>query len=134
MFGSRVEIRPCPPEERGRALGALYRRAPSGVRLRMVAETLEDAARGDLDLSGLWVARRRGRIVGALLTQGLAGRAAAVWPPEVGLFLGRSSAAAALVRAVIDDFRARGFRIAQALIDGSSPRQGSGDLARGGMP
>ena len=30
-----------------------------------------------------WIARRRGRIVGALLTQELSGSAAAVWAPEV---------------------------------------------------
>ena len=56
-----------------------------------------------LDLSGLWIARRRGRVVGAMLTQALAGRAAAVWPPEVVGTWTRPALAAALVREALDD-------------------------------
>ncbi|HMB05564.1 MAG TPA: GNAT family N-acetyltransferase, partial [Isosphaeraceae bacterium] len=41
--------------------------------------------------------------------------------------------AVALVRAALADLRARGFRIAQALLDESAPRQAAVDLAGGGM-
>jgi mycothiol synthase len=89
---------------------------------------------GRVDLSGLWVARRRGRLLGALLTQPLAGRAAAVWAPEVDTSWGRSALASALIRGALDDLRARGFRIAQALVDASAPRTATVDLVRGGLP
>jgi ribosomal protein S18 acetylase RimI-like enzyme len=95
---------------------------------------LAESTRGLIDLSGLWVARRHGRIVGAMLTQPLAGRAAAVWAPEVDPSWRRGASAIALVRAALDDLQARGFRIAQALLDESSRGHGPADLAGGGMP
>ena len=66
-------------------LEVLYRRMPRALRGYLIAEVLEDQRKGELDLSGLWVARiRSGRIVGAMMTQALAGKTAALWPPEVG--------------------------------------------------
>ena len=55
VFGARVM--PCPAEERPAALEVLYRRMPAALRGHLIAEVLEDARRGELDLSGLWVAR-----------------------------------------------------------------------------
>jgi ribosomal protein S18 acetylase RimI-like enzyme len=101
------------------------------MRARLVAEAQGDSG---IDLSGLWVARKGRRIVGALLTQVLAGRSAAIWAPEITLTFGRARTAAALVRAALGDFERRGIRIAQALVDESSPRHSSADLARGGLP
>ena len=65
----------------------------------LVADVLHEASAGQVDLSGLWVAwdrswkfvpersiglcRGRGRVIGAFLTQALAGRAAASRAPEV---------------------------------------------------
>jgi mycothiol synthase len=131
MPGLSPEVLPCPCEERSLALEVLYRRVPLSLRPQLVAGVLEE---GIVDLSGLWIARRRGRVVGAMLTQVLAGRAAAIWAPEVSLRLGRARTAAALVRAALASFRSRGVRIAQALVDQSSPRQSSADLVRGGLP
>ncbi len=99
-----------------------------------MAEALEDAARGELDLSGLWVARRRGRVVGALLTQSLAGRAAAVWPPEVVARWGRQTLAVRLVRSALAQLRGRGFLVAQALVETVQARGAVDDLASGGLP
>jgi ribosomal protein S18 acetylase RimI-like enzyme len=107
---------------------------PALVRPELVAEAFEEAEQGKLDLSGFWIGRRRGRILGVVLTQHLAGRAGAVWAPEVVTTWGRAALAASLVRAALRDLRARGVRIAQALIDSSSPRQGAADLTRGGLP
>ena len=129
-----VEVFPCPPGERPAALAILYRDLPDELRPRLVADVLQESARGQVDLSGLRVAWRRGRVVGALLTQGLAGRAAAVWAPEVALTWGRAGVAAALVRSALAELRARGYRIAQALLDESASRHAAADLARGGMP
>jgi mycothiol synthase len=128
-------VLPCPPDEREAALEILYRRMPATLRPRLIGDVLEDARQGIIDLSGLWIARRRGgRVVGAMLSQPLAGRAAAVWAPEVNSAWRRSATAIALVRAVLVDLGARGYVIAQALLDESTPRQGATDLSRGGMP
>ncbi len=74
-----------------------------------------------------------GRIVGALLTQPLAGKAAAVWAPEVKpswrrpVWLG-------LIKAALANLKARGFRLAQAVLDESAGLRAAHDLTRGGMP
>jgi mycothiol synthase len=133
VFGAHVM--PCPVEARPAALEVLYRRMPSALRGHLIAEVLEDARRGELDLSGLWVARiRSGRIVGAMMTQALAGKTAAVWPPEVGPSWRRAALAAALVESALDDLAARGYRLAQAALDESAGPHAARDLARGGMP
>jgi ribosomal protein S18 acetylase RimI-like enzyme len=136
MTGWTADVGPCPPEpgERRRALAVLYRRVPGSVRPRLIDEALAEAERGVIDLSGLWVARRGRRTVGALLTQALAGRAAAVWAPEVDSPWNRAGTATALVRAALEDLRTRGFRLAQALLDESAPRHAAADLTAGGMP
>jgi mycothiol synthase len=134
MSGLTLQVQPCPPGDREAALEVLYRRVPGSLRPRLIADALTESARGLVDLSGLWIARRHGRIVGAMLTQALAGRAAAVWAPEVDSTWRRAASAIALVRAALDDLRSRGFRIAQALLDESAPRHGRSDLEGGGMP
>jgi ribosomal protein S18 acetylase RimI-like enzyme len=134
MTSPNRPISPCPEELRVEALGVLYRRVPATLRTQLIANALAEAKAGRIDLSGLWVARRRGQLLGALLTQPLAGRAAAVWAPEVDTAWGRAALASALIRAALDDLKARGFRIAQALVDGSAPRSSAVDLTRGGLP
>ena len=135
MTGWTPQVALCLPTERREALEILYRRAPGALRPRLVADALDEAERGQIDLSGLWVARRKGgRVVGALLSQPLAGRAAAVWAPEVDASWGRGATAAALVRAALADLCDKGFHLAQALLDESAPHQGAVDLIAGGMP
>ncbi|MGP0062037.1 MAG: GNAT family N-acetyltransferase [Isosphaeraceae bacterium] len=128
-------VMPCPVEAREAALEVLYRRIPAALRDRLIAGVLDEANRGELDLSGLWVARARaGRITGVLLTQTLAGKAAAVWAPEMKTTWRRSALAAELVGAAMADLTARGYRLAQAVLDeAAGPRAGQ-DLTRGGMP
>ena len=89
MIRWSLQVEPCPPEAREAALEVLYQRIPDSLRPRLVAEVLHEASSGQIDLTGLWIARKQtwtfkarcanGRIIGALLTQALAGRAAAVW-------------------------------------------------------
>lgn len=134
MTGRATEVVPCPPGGRREALAVLYRRVPSSLRPRLIEDAIGEAERGVIDLSGLWMARRRGRVIGALLTQPLAGRAAAVWAPEVEVAWRRGATAVALVRAALDDLKARGFLLAQALLDESAPSRGATDLTGGGMP
>lgn len=134
MNGWTPRIALCPPEGRREALAVLYRRVPASFRARLVDDAIAEAARGEVDLSGLWVARRGPRLVGALLTQPLAGRAAAIWPPEVDASWGRAAIAAELVREALGHLKGRGCLLAQALLDESTPRQAAVDLAAGGMP
>ncbi|HWE39461.1 MAG TPA: GNAT family N-acetyltransferase [Isosphaeraceae bacterium] len=133
MPGPRPELLPCPVADRPAALALLYRNASQHLRLRLVADALADAEAGAVDLSGLWIARRRGRVVGTLLTQLLAGRAAAVWAPEVDLALGRGAVAAQLLEVALNDLQSKGFRVAQALLDRSAPARAAADLERGGL-
>jgi ribosomal protein S18 acetylase RimI-like enzyme len=133
VFGAQVL--PCPAEDRPTALEVLYRRMPRAIRGYLIAEVLEDQRRGDMDLSGLWVARiRSGRIVGAMMTQAMAGKTAALWPPEVGPSWRRAALAAAMVEAALTDLSARGYRLVQAALDESAGPQAARDLIRGGMP
>jgi len=150
MTGWTAQVEFCPLEAREAALHVLYQRIPDSLRSCLVAEVLHEASTGQVDLSGLWVAwdrtwrfvpemplgwrRVRGRIIGAFLTQPLAGRAAAVWAPEVVPSLRRAATAAELVRSALADLRVRGFRIVQAVLDESASCQGASDLTRGGMP
>lgn len=69
-----------------------------------------------------------------MLTQPLTPCAAAVWAPEVRPSWYRGATAAALVRTALNDLRARGFRLAQAVFDESASVHGSLDLSRGGFP
>ena len=126
-------IRLCPPEARREALALLYRRIDDRVRDDAIAVALADADARYTDLSGLWIARKRGKIVGVLLTQSLAGKAAAIWAPEVVEGWGRAATARRLLSASLDHLRAEGFRIAQALVDESAPARASADLGRAGM-
>ncbi|MDB5352526.1 MAG: acetyltransferase [Planctomycetota bacterium] len=95
---------------------------------------MAEAEQGAIDLSGLWVAVKKARIVGTLLTHALAGRAVAVWAPEVVPAWSRRTVAVSLVRAALADVTRKGFRVAQALVDRTSPRSARGDLSGGGLP
>jgi ribosomal protein S18 acetylase RimI-like enzyme len=135
MAGFGPQVVPCPQEARGAALEVLYRRVPAALRDRLIVEVLAEARRGEIDLSGLWVVRERaGRISGALLTQPLAGKAAAVWAPEVRPSWRRAALAAALIQSALADLRVRGFCLAQAVLDESAGPRAARDLIRGGMP
>lgn len=131
---TRLRIEPCPADRLEAGLRILYRRVGADLRPSLVSETLAEFSSGELDRAGFWVARRRGRLIGAMLTQSLGGRAAGIWAPEVLLCFDRGAVAGAIVRTALDDLARRGFRIAQALLDESSPRRAADDLARGGLP
>ena len=84
MVGFAPSVVKCPPESRRAALEVLYRRLPAVLRDKLIHEVLEEMQRGEIDLSGLWVARTQAaRIMGVLLTQPVAGKTAAIWAPEV---------------------------------------------------
>ncbi|MGO9471266.1 MAG: GNAT family N-acetyltransferase [Isosphaeraceae bacterium] len=68
------------------------------------------------------------------MTQTLAGKVAAVWAPEVRPSWRRAKLAAALVQSALIELKARGIRLAQAVLDESAGPQAARDLNRGGMP
>lgn len=132
--GPAAEIAICPPADQAEALAVLYRRVPRPLRTELIVQAVNQARRGHLDLDNLWVARRRGRIIGAILTQRISGNAAALWPPEVVLTWHRPALAAALVAAAVGALDRRGVRVVQALLDETAPRRAAADLTRGGLP
>jgi ribosomal protein S18 acetylase RimI-like enzyme len=140
---SGLQVLPCPPADRRPALEVLYQHLPGSLRACLIDELLRDAQGGAVDLSGLWIARRpgwgrpavgSGRIVATLMTQGFGGRAAAIWAPEVRATWHRAEIAAQLVHEALDDYKSRGFAIAQAVLDATASARNAADLARGGMP
>ena len=129
------QVRSCPEEARGEALELLYRRVPVVLRDRLILQVLDEDQRGEIDLSGLWIAQKRGgRIAGAMLTQPLAGKVVAVWAPEVRTTWRRGDLAAALIKEALAAFEARGFRLVQAVLDDSAGPRAGRDLEKGGMP
>jgi ribosomal protein S18 acetylase RimI-like enzyme len=135
MRGAKWFTSPCPVEDRGAALKLLLRRLPEQLSTELIRVFIEDPKAAAIDFNGLWIARQQtGRIVGAIMTQCLAGKVAAVWAPEVALIWRRSEVAAALVAESLDSLRDRGYAIAQALIEKHAPKRESADLSRGGMP
>jgi mycothiol synthase len=135
MVNAAFEILPCPLKSRNAALDILYQRIPEPLRDRLITQVQAEAAKGEIDLSGLWIAQKRtGRVIGALLTQALAGKAAAVWAPEVKSHWNRSTLAARLIQHALADLKGRGFRLAQAVLDDSTGQKAARDLTSGGMP
>jgi mycothiol synthase len=131
-FGLQIMV--CPAEMRGEALELLYHKVPSELRDRVIVQLLGENKRGEIDLSGMWVARKpRGRIVGVMLTQSLAGRVAAIWNPVVRSLWRGDDLAAAMVRAAIADFAGRGFRLVQAVVDESPGSDAERHLVKGGL-
>lgn len=124
----------CPPEEKAEALAVLYHRLSATTRANMIVELLRQEACGQLDLSGLWIAARKRRIIGAMLTQVLAGRAIAIWPPVIARAWRAASLASSMIREALRVSEARGIRLAQALVDDNQPKQTGLDLTRGGLP
>lgn len=128
-----LDVLACPPERRVEALEVLYRRMPDSLRSRLAVEAARDAESGRLDLSGLWVGLRRGRVIAAVLTQRLGTRAAAIWPPEVTVLWGRRAVGPGLVRAALAGLRREGARVVQATLEPALGRGAAWDLVRGGL-
>ncbi|MDX2035206.1 MAG: GNAT family N-acetyltransferase [Isosphaeraceae bacterium] len=131
---SPIRFEACPPDDRAQALAMLYQRLRAEWRQAAVEEALEEVEAGTVDLSCFWVARRGKKLVGVMLTQILAGRAAAVWPPEVEKGWSRRRITDGLVSFALERLRERGILVAQALLDPSSiGPHAAEDLNRGGL-
>ncbi|WP_337177409.1 GNAT family N-acetyltransferase [Paludisphaera sp.] len=136
MASSDLQIERCPEQDRAPAMEIVYRDLGRRMREALAKEAFADHRAGRVDLSGLWVARRGagGKLVGAILTQALAGRATALWPPRTTAIWDRAEVAATLVRGTLEGLREGGVAIAQAVLHAAADPRGAADLARGGMP
>jgi GNAT superfamily N-acetyltransferase len=128
-----LKVSLCSTSDIKPALELLYHRVPEPARSALVISALEESQSSSLDLSGLWVAHDRGSLTGVMLTQELAGAAAALWAPEIKVRWHRSTVADVLLNAALMQLRERGVQIVQALLDESSPAQSSADLTRNGL-
>ena len=125
-----VSVCLCPKQLQSQALQLLNQEfAP----IATDASILQDIHDDPIDLSGLWVALQNERVVGALLTQTLAGQIGAVWPPKVINGLSTHKIAENLLAAGLRHLKRLGCRLAQALIDKDSDPAAARDLTRAGL-
>jgi ribosomal protein S18 acetylase RimI-like enzyme len=78
-----LHVEAARPEDRRAALQVLLRELPPAVREQQVGETLDAAARGEVSLDGLLVARADADFAGAVLFVMQPDGCAFVWPPVV---------------------------------------------------
>ncbi len=113
----RLEVLRCPREQWLEALLVQSNHMHASLIACTASRLHQEAERGEIDLSGLWIACQDREILGTMLSLELPGGTAAVWPPRIALSRGGDRLGGVLVRTVLERLRARGFRIAQALLD-----------------
>lgn len=107
---------------------------PTAERRRRVGNLLAMLAIGELDPGGLWLARRRGQLVGVQVCVPLPGASALFWPPRVALEGEGAALAEQLVRVGLNWAANRGARVGQALLVPHAPALGKPLLAAGFRP
>ncbi|MCS6852903.1 MAG: GNAT family N-acetyltransferase [Gemmataceae bacterium] len=76
-------VEPSQPRDWAAAFRLVFRSLPDRVQEERVARALDLVQRGELDPSGLLVARTGQGLLGAMLCQRLPGASGLVWPPQV---------------------------------------------------
>lgn len=107
------------PREQAEALSVLFSRHPPAECAARVEDALAGAARGEVSLDGLLIARREKRIVGALLVvlPDEPGGTAFVWPPAVIGGINAEPASDALLREAGQRIDRSGAALAQSLLE-----------------
>jgi ribosomal protein S18 acetylase RimI-like enzyme len=108
-------ITPAHPDELTAALRLAFRHHEPETRLARVAVGLDLIDRGELDPTGVLVARAGDRLIGAMVAAPVPGGAAAVWPPQVEPEAPAAIADALAVHAVAW-LRDQGVKMAQVLL------------------
>ncbi|MBW3540033.1 MAG: GNAT family N-acetyltransferase [Planctomycetes bacterium] len=131
---SIIRVTSCEQGSRAEALAILFGNRPPAQRSADVAEVLQAAEQGEIDLEGLLVARLDGRAVGAVLYLVQTGRTAMVWPPCV---LRGEVDAELLADTLMVELRRRlgrsGTRVGQCLI-GPEERDDAAVMERNSFP
>jgi ribosomal protein S18 acetylase RimI-like enzyme len=99
------------------------------VRVQNAVQLVE---KGEMNAHGIFVARKKGQLAGALVCLPVAGAAALVWPPQSSLAGDRERVEDALLRQAARWLRRNGAKLAQALL-APADSQLAGALLRNGF-
>ena len=113
---------PVRPDELAAAFRLLFQHFAPPDRETRTANALNLVNRGELDPQGLWVVRDRGQLLGAVFCLPVPGASALVWPPQCTLTCRRDALEDGLLRHASAWLRARGVRVAQALLSAEEAR------------
>ena len=113
-----VSVSPATPAEWPAAGRMLFAAGEPGAG---TARFLALIAAGEIDPAGVFVARDRDGVFGAMLAQPFAGGQAAAWPPAVPAGPGRERVEDALAAAALGWLRAGGAKVVQALLRPGEP-------------
>ena len=127
---SAFEVLRAPPETRRAALDLVLQDVPAPRRAEHISGLLTSAEAGQLDLDGLFLARRDAEIVGAAWAYLQPGRVATVWPAMVGE--AETSAIADALLEKLTQWLAQAAQVAQALLAADAPRQAA-QMTRAGF-
>ena len=110
-----IRIGPSPPPRHVEALRLVLASLPADQRDRQLTAILRLVRDGHADLDGLFIAERAGRLAGAVWANTLAGRSAAVWPPQL-IDDEPESTAAGLLTSLGAYLKRSGAHLAQSLL------------------
>ncbi|HEY1603491.1 MAG TPA: GNAT family N-acetyltransferase [Pirellulales bacterium] len=109
------------PREQHAGLELVLADVPPARRSKYVAQLIESARQGRVDLAGLLIARRHGDMVGAVWGQPQPGRTASVWPPAV--VDQQAACDGLLLNELIAWLESNDIRVAQSLLRGKTAQQ-----------
>ncbi|MGL6097393.1 MAG: GNAT family N-acetyltransferase [Fimbriiglobus sp.] len=117
-MSSRVVVSSASSADLPAACRALYPHVPEPGRTERSARTLTLVSAGEIDPSGLLVARVDGNLrpAGAILVQPTPGNAAVLWPPRAEPGPDRAAVVDALAAAAVGFLRSRGAKVAQLML------------------
>lgn len=129
---SGVRIGPVASSAQTAALRVLFQNLQAGEREQAVLAAQHLLATGELQSDGVIVARRKDRVLGAMLAALAPGAVGLVWPPQA--VDGDQAVEDALVAEVRAWLRTQGVRTAQALLRPEESQADGEKLARNGYP
>jgi mycothiol synthase len=109
------------PREQRAGLELVLAEVPPARRSKHVAQLIEAARGGRIDLAGLLIARRNHEMVGAVWGQSQPGRTASVWPPAV--VDQQADCVSPLLNELIAWLESNDVRVAQSLLTGQAAQQ-----------
>ncbi|MBL8794398.1 MAG: GNAT family N-acetyltransferase [Planctomycetia bacterium] len=105
------------PAERTEAFRLAFQHLARGEQVGRIKTALELVRRGDLDPTGIWIARRQRHVIGSMIAVLSAGASGLVWPPQVVLELAdRPEIEDRLAREAIRWLQGRGAKLGQAML------------------